>query len=1432
MPSSPTFTDYQRTPRRFFYTGMQLVPQDALQDGKQAWVRNIRSYQEGTITVRNGLTPDCDTVFPSGAHSVFRLNDDTLNSDLRRRFRGVATDLYGGTPGGAAAVVDSGYSGDPLTGVVATPVESPRPYLYLGDSAQMRKVNASLAAFNQGIASPLTAPSAALAAIESTFIATFGTVAWVVYGGTTAGLATVNRINTTVDQILYDTGATGMVSIVLTDFDNITPGCVVDIGASPESMIVQEVYPAVSPTTIGSIVYDAGAPGICTIQPTGSFSIGQIELPAARQINARYAAGQPTPQGGFWNTLTADVRQQIEAQQAADARAAQRTTAAPPITLTRTIDYPVNCLVSLNGTETVRIISVAVGQDGTMSFRCYTQNVHAAGETITGLASIRGYLNTTKGATDPVIEIALQATITPGTDPQPGGVQGPPNSAPTLANWNLVGSRATQPSDIIRCGIKASDLVVVESVRLYLNLSDDTGAGGADFLHNYYFYEWRANDLVTAIMTESEGVTGLVADAQADAVVRGQDSSLYKDQYGQSPTNTTAGAVQRGSGITSTSGLPYSVPDRTFPPDTDKGSEQFQADLARQGVLAAGSGLSRQLALGNDQWITLECRVGDLTRVGTDPTLTLGGINAGAIVLQLAANAPNPVVAEFVEPYLTGGYGPDVAQTLPPYVYRYRYRSSATGAKSNWSPTMLAGVLPHRGRVTLTAVQSADPQADLIDWARFGGVLARWTYVGTTDNDATPVYNDDLDDRYIDGGDTVKTDHYRPFPVPDQPHTGVCNVVGNVISWVSGDTFDTGWAEGSAIIIDGKTTNLYAQPASSTRLTVVDNIGTAVNVTFTLPQPLLLNQSLPALFGGALGNAWFNFACGNQLDPGLLHWTMGNDPDGVSDRNTLVVTTASEPLQNGFFWGGQPFVASTDKIYAIVPTGGLSSFVTQEADPYHGFWSIWAFCIATDGVYFLAKDGVYRFTGGGPSQPVLDPDLKILFPQDGAGPVWGAIRGMNPIDFTATQYLKLTAVDGLVYFDYMDVEGLLRTLVYEPKYQRWSFDQYLGGDDEDTPASTAGVTARLNETGLQVHEAAIEGSDGQEYISSPTAITDNELAIPYDIWTAWDTGANDARGMKQYGDAFLDMNPGGAYDGIEVTPVIANGNTALATRTLGTGVTIRTPFIVEVGAIGDDGGDGVLSRNLGLKIHGHCQVCDEQRPIFYLWEPSFAFKQITIARRATDWEDLGYKGAKFVQGVVLRANTYGNTKSIQVQYDGVNTAPQVGVTLSVNHNGERSMAYPLAAGGWAPFIAELVRLQGADDVEWSLLDWRFVWEPAPELATQWETQYTSFGYPGFLDVFDSVIAYQSTSPVSFVVEYQDGPTGTYILPSSAGLYRRARVIHLAQKGKAVRFQWTAGAPFRLFKRDISCRVQPWGLPGGYQQQRPFGGPHFEDGAGI
>lgn len=1023
MPSSGPPNEYTRQPIRFFYRGMSLLPQDALGEGKNAFAVNIRSHIDGTFEPRYGQILVSNAPLGSAIHSILRLNDTTpfAGGNPVRRFLGSGADIAAGTPGiDTYAVIDTGYSGDPLTGLVTTPAQSPRPYAYFFDRSRQRKFDTDLNVYPVGIAQPINPPTATLAMPQTTFLNLVGTANWVGYAGVVpaapAPTPTVDRVNTLVTVIQYDDSFPGMASVGLVDFDNVTVGMSLDIGAAPETVIVHAVYPAIASTTIAAIIYDVGTNGLCTIQPEGSFSAGQIEAALPIEIERRYR----------------DMDKDLP----------------PRVTVTRTVDYPVNALVQLNGGEIVRILSVAIGPDGVQSFRCSTVGTFSAGQAIDGVASFRAYFTTLKAIGDPAVALALEVTLTPGSAvPTVGGVQ----SSTVPLNWNAIGTRATQPEDLIRFGIKVSELGYVTSVRLVLDLS----LVGPEFLRDYLFYEWRASDLITAIQATAEIATGLVADAKAAAVQSGQVEAQYISEYAQGPGESEIAISPFGG-----SGEPQ------FATVRPTSTQQAQA-----GNVALGAGVSRQLSLGNDAWITLECRVGDLTRVGTDTTLTLGNVQNAAMIVQVD-NTTNTLTLQFSDGYITGGYGPDAGTILPPYVYRYSYRSTITGERSNPSPPMRAGMDARRGRIHLQATPSLDPQCNLIDFWRFGGALARWAYVGLTPNDAgaSPFvvdFDDDMADRQIEGGERIRVDLYQPWPTSDLPRSGTATLAGTAVVWASGDVFNPSWAADSLITVNGRATQLYASPASTTFLSVVENCGSGT-VAWSMPSPTLLSQTLPGVFGGFVNDVYFTFAVGDPQDPGTLHWSNGNDADSTSDGNTLYVSSADTPLLHGFFDDGIPYVFSTEKLYRITPTfGSVNAFRVDETACQRGLWSKWFWCKHPDGgVFFGCKDGIYYTRGGGVAESLVDPDFRPLFPQEGT--TSEAIRNLNPIDFTQTNRLKLSFVDQVLYFDYQDTDGDPRTLVIEPRMgNRWTADTYA-----------VGVTARLGEPGPEIETHLMGGVDG------------------------------------------------------------------------------------------------------------------------------------------------------------------------------------------------------------------------------------------------------------------------------------------------------------------------------------------------------------------
>lgn len=1526
-------TAYTRLPQRLVFGGLALWQADLLAQtlGKCPYAQNIRSYQEGTIQPREGNAVVTSGPLAGGAiHSIWRLNDPTTFAPAAAmRYLGAGAVLYARAPAaGAYNQIDTGYSGDPLSFVNAAPLQSPQPWTYIGDRTRTRKVNTANTIVPIGIAQPNTAPVLTLGAPGATVISELDVAAdWAnVGGGIVGALSNVAAVNTTISVIVYDSGNTGYCSIYPAAFTNIHVGQRLILNAA-ETVLVTDVLPTIATTTIAAIIYDSGNTGLCTIQPAASLGVGQLESPrfdeARRRFDPAWDAAEPAP---------------------------------TPIERIRSIDFPVNCLIKINtggGTEEwVRIISAAVGRDGVQSFRCSTANTHAAGESLTGGRCFRAFTTATRSAGNTIVGNVIQHVITPTTvDPVVAGIQDT-----TLAvDCALVGGRATQDEDELLLSVKVDTLSAVQAVRIYL----DVDAVATDFLSNYYWFEWRQNDILSAVHSTNTAVPDPVSSAREDAVLQNQiDQSLLDEAMDPKARLKYISSLRNAA---------------------NRSAAEAQALSAT----------SQQLALGNNQWIALKVKIRDLIHTGTDLSRSLASVG-GAEVLLTISGTTAPVTVQYDSALIQGGYGPDVGDTGHPYVYGYRYRSSTTGAKSNMSPPSRGGVVPRRQRVTGTATASGDSQADLIDWFRFGGNLTRWTYVMTAS-----ALTDDFLDGAIEAGE-LPAESYQPWPTADLPRSGTCNVSGTAVSRVGGDTFNTSWAPGTAITVNGITTTLYASPSSTSFLHLTDNVGSGTAVAWSIREPVLLSQALPVHWGGPVQSVVFLFACGDTHDPGALYWTIGNDPDATKDANWLAVTQASEPLQNGFVYDGLPFTFSTEQLYRIEPTfGGINTFRATQTACGKGLWSRWAFAVAPEGVYFLAKDGIYLTAFGSPAVSITDPELREIFPHDGAAGI--TVNTIAPPDMTQPKRLRLSVIDTLLYFDY-NTGSVDRTLVYDRINKRWYHDIH----------ALSGVQCRLSEGGAQVQDHLLGCADGHLYQTSATAYSDAGTAIAWKFYTPWADGG-DLRSEKQFGDVLLDYNMQGATQNLSIVVVSNNATASLAAQTFGAATTGRTQTTLDLNA-----GAGVLARNLGLQVTGSSVAADTGRPLLFAWEPAFLPKHERSEARATDWDSAGYAGTKQFRGVIIRANTFNVAKELQVQYDGGTVAQ----TISLTANGERKIAFALTpfharlvrlmpttetpwicyegdvewvadpkpeliaeytdwddagrvgekyltgivlrvdTGGVAgvqvqiqidnsavaatvtlaastgedgqafsftpPIYAHLMRLvplgavrivsrqwllvpkpeliaeytdwldagyQGAKFMQGVVLrvdtngvartiqiqyedgvvgatisvpattgedgiafsfpvpfvahvlrlipsgplrilnaEWKF--EPAPELGSYFETQASSYDVPGYVGVRDLVVAHQSTADLTLTVTYSDGPTQTYTIGHSAGVYAREYVIAQAGKGTAVKFQWSSAAAFRLFKRDMSVRMIGWGLQTGYLQTMPFGGPSRADGAAI
>lgn len=111
-------------------------PVDIIAPARLSRWSNLVRNEEGALTSRPGQTTVGTAGSGAAIHSIIRVN----SSSGYGRVLGVGTELYCGDTG-AFDLVETGFSGNPLSFVTAHPPISGESWVYIGDSTKMRKVN-------------------------------------------------------------------------------------------------------------------------------------------------------------------------------------------------------------------------------------------------------------------------------------------------------------------------------------------------------------------------------------------------------------------------------------------------------------------------------------------------------------------------------------------------------------------------------------------------------------------------------------------------------------------------------------------------------------------------------------------------------------------------------------------------------------------------------------------------------------------------------------------------------------------------------------------------------------------------------------------------------------------------------------------------------------------------------------------------------------------------------------------------------------------------------------------------------------------------------------------------------------------------------------------------------------------------------------------
>lgn len=853
--------------------------------------------------------------------------------------------------------------------------------------------------------------------------------------------------------------------------------------------------------------------------------------------------------------------------------------------------------------------------------------------------------------------------------------------------------------------------------------------------------------------------------------------------------------------------------------------EEQAATANNQGTTAS----SAQTSPGSSQWSQFYIPISAFTRVGDDQTKTLQQITK--IQFLYNANATINVKHGTQDFYLAGGSEPDVGDIGAPLLYRVRPRSAATGVKGNPSPATRYGISPRRQLVTVTLPSAAyDPQIDTWDIERYGGSITSWRYVGSTLSTA-PTFTDNFSDDAVNAGDALEFDNFEPWPTVGLPNNGVTNsVTGTTALITSTDPNVPFYLPGTLVQLGGQRVyTLWARPTptfpggTTYLFQFVENAGAATVISYGINEPAVANRHLPYLWGpDASGTV---FGVGDQFRPGTVSFAKNFAPDSVPDSYNIEISPPTEPLMGGEVLDGLSFVASTERWWALYPQPQNTSQrynVVQQPFP-RGLAAPYGHC--TDGVsiYWWAKDGIWSSSKGS----LTDDDLYNLFPHDGVVGENQTYAGQTTFapDYSRIGAFRLTYANYYLYATYQDSLGVYHTLVYDTRRGAWSNDIY-------SPVVTAFYhpeqqAGSLVNPGTRYDELIMASFARIGLVSSAKVFTQTDLTNDFggpfaSMIATREFDGGDLRAGSQWGDLYVDCLPsagnGGASAALTVQPLFL-GAPISPVQTIATSL-MRSQFPVSLGG-------GILSTFLGALFQWTDDFTIQAAPTrLFAWQPSFIPKPELITDRFSDWDDADMEGAKWIQGFVMRADTFNQVKGLAIRDSDTQAIHPF--TPQVLHNGESEIAYSFNV----PFIAHMVRVETTDAVPWRWWELRWVAEPTPETAETWQTQATTHGMLGYMHVRQISITYASQAPVTFTITSFDGTSPVpIVLPTTAGAVRKLVFPCTFNKGQLFFYRASCTIPFQIFVEKSEVLVGSWGRQDSYAN-RPLIGSEGGDQARI
>lgn len=216
----------------------------------------------------------------------------------------------------------------------------------------------------------------------------------------------------------------------------------------------------------------------------------------------------------------------------------------------------------------------------------------------------------------------------------------------------------------------------------------------------------------------------------------------------------------------------------------------------------------------------------------------------------------------------------------------------------------------------------------------------------------------------------------------------------------------------------------------------------------------------------------------------------------------------------------------------------------------------------------------------------------------------------------------------------------------------------------------------------------------------------------------------------------------------------------------------------------------------------------------------------------SSFTDLGYNGAKFMQGAVIPMETSGRPTSLTIRNECNQYVKLPAVQTPTNC--KQSFAFSFSPCYNPPsdvFIAHEIQVSPGSDARIWYDEIKWIWEPEPELVPSWVTQPTDHDFATWHHHRDCFIAYRggNGTPVLYITtEY--GTEAYPLDPVVSNQYVRSYRVLKPQKAKWRSYRVEGCGLFRLYIKDSVVRVKEWGATGPYLNAQPFGDLSRTNGA--